>query len=146
MSADGSLTATPGDIRAWVAHTVEHEMFADDPWPRTKAVHWLKGDMLIADVNGVHDANNALKDFAAAHGCTVTFTARRIGARARDGRRQTAQRRNGCRFRPVRDGDRMVRGASNRNGYRSPKRLRGLTRSLRAADTCDAGCETDGAR
>lgn len=75
-------TATPDDLRAWVARTVEREMFAvDDPWPRTKAVRWPKEATLIADVNAVHDANNALKDFAARHGCDVTCTARRLGAR-----------------------------------------------------------------
>lgn len=32
-------TATPDDLRRWVARIVEREMFAvDDPWPRTKAV------------------------------------------------------------------------------------------------------------
>ncbi len=75
-------TATPDDLRAWVARTVEREMFAvDDPWPRTKAVRWPRESTLIADVNAVHDANNALKDFAARHGCDVTCTARRLGAR-----------------------------------------------------------------
>ncbi|WP_289098449.1 DUF3322 and DUF2220 domain-containing protein [uncultured Bifidobacterium sp.] len=75
-------TATPDDLRRWVARTVEREMFAvDDPWPRTKAVQWPKEVMLVSDVNAVHDANNALKDFAARYGCDVTFTARRLGAR-----------------------------------------------------------------
>lgn len=75
-------TVTPDELRAWVAGIVEREMFAvDDPWPRTKAVHWPKESELLADVNAVHDANNALKDFAARHGCGVTCTARRVGAR-----------------------------------------------------------------
>ena len=68
---DTATLKTPADVRGDVARIVQRELFAaESPWPRTIHIPWPKETQLVADVAGVHAANNALKEFAARFGCT----------------------------------------------------------------------------
>ena len=62
---DTATLKTPADVRGDVARIVQRELFAaESPWPRTIHIPWPKETQLVADVAGVHAANNALKEFA----------------------------------------------------------------------------------
>lgn len=77
---DTATLKTPADVRGDVARIVQRELFAaESPWPRTIHIPWPKETQLVADVAGVHAANNALKEFAARFGCQTDFISRKMG-------------------------------------------------------------------
>ena len=77
---DTATLKTPADVRGDVARIVQRELFAaESPWPRTIHIPWPKETQLVADVAGVHAANNALKEFAARFGYQTDLISRKMG-------------------------------------------------------------------